>query len=293
MRATITAGVAVAVLALSSTLTACGGSGNSAAASHGPVAAAPRAVEARAGAVGASLTLSEPTIAPRVVRTAQVGLRAGHGRVGAVVERIQALAQGFGGYVSSSQTTSFGGRSGQVVLRVPSARFTAALQAVERLGVVRDQSVTGEDVTTQFVDLNARLVNARAQRAVLLGLMARATTIAGSITVEDHLQQVELRIEELTGELRYLGNRTALATITVEVSEAHPPVAGHASTLTRAFQRSWQAVQSVVGALIVAAGAALPPLVLVLIGYGCWRLLRRGGWFTRRPASEGPPAGES
>ena len=292
MRARTTVGLAMAVLAVIGGATACGGSSNSSGASSAAVAGKAAAPPAVHGPVDASASAVVPTLGPRVIRTAQVDLRAGHGRVGTVVERIQAVAQGLGGYVSSSQTISAAAHSGEVVLRVPSTRFSQALRAIEGLGRVRSQSVTGQDVTAQFIDLGARLVNARAQRTVLLSLMNRATTIAGSIAVENQLQEVELRIEELTGELRYLDNQTSLATITVDVGEAHPPAPAHAGTLTRAFGRSWQAVQSVVGALIVGAGAALPFVVLALIAYALWRASRRGA-LTRRPASEGPPAGES
>ena len=79
---------------------------------------------------------------------------------------------------------------------------------------VTAESVTGQDVSQQFVDLQARLVNLEAQEKVLLRLMDRAETISESIRVENYLQQVEFQIEDVQGRMLYLQNRTSMSTIT-------------------------------------------------------------------------------
>jgi len=244
------------------------------------------------GAVGIADIAPVPAIGPQVIRTGQLTLAVKPGSLRARLDAIGALAQRFGGYVASSQSSDIGGRSGQAVVRIPAARFQTALVAIERLGSVRDESVSGRDVTSQVVDLHARLVNAEAQRQVLLRLMTRATTIAGSIAVENQLQAVELSIEELQGELRQLSNQTSLATITVDLMQNGTPKAAPAGTLGGSFGRSVRAAEHVVAAVVVGLGYVVPIGVSALAVYGCWRALRRLA-LTRRPASAGPPAGEA
>jgi len=244
------------------------------------------------GAVGIADIAPVPAIGPQVIRTGQLTLAVKPGSLRARLDAIGALAQRFGGYVASSQSSDLGGRSGQAVVRIPAARFQTALVAIERLGSVRDESVSGRDVTSQVVDLHARLVNAEAQRQVLLRLMTRATTIAGSIAVENQLQAVELSIEELQGELRQLSNQTSLATITVDLMQNGTPKAAPAGTLGGSFGRSVRAAEHVVAAVVVGLGYVVPIGAIALAVYGCWRALRRLA-LTRRPASAGPPAGEA
>ncbi|HUZ83500.1 MAG TPA: DUF4349 domain-containing protein [Gaiellales bacterium] len=241
-----------------------------------------------AGGVTAAAADLPAAPAARVVRTADIGLRVGGGHLRPALDVIRAVAQRAGGYVASSQMIAGGGHAGLIVLRVPAARFTAVLAQVERVGSVRSESVAGQDVSGRFVDLTARLVNAQAQRRVLLGLMTRATTIAESIAVENQLQGVELRIEELQGDLRYLRNQTSMATVAVTVAEARPAPPAPAGTIPGSFRRSLHAAEAVIAAVVIGAGFVLPSALFVLGAYGLWRALRRAS-LTRRPATGVPP----
>ena len=159
-----------------------------------------------------------------------------------------------------------------MVVRVPAARFESTLAALEHLGRERSQTITGQDVTQEYVNLNARLVNLRAQETVMRRLMGRAQTIVQSIEVQNQLSRVELQIEELTGQLLYLRNRTALSTITLRLTEAvpPPPPASHPNALWKAGERSLEGGLAVVTAVIIGAGFVIPLAliagVLVLAG---------------------------
>jgi hypothetical protein len=136
-------------------------------------------------------------------------------------------------------------------------------------------------VSQDFVDLGARLENLRAQQGFLRRLMARAQTVSGSIDVENHLTTVELGIERITGQIRYLRNRASFSTITVGLAEqgAAPPVHHHASALWKAAARSLHSALAVVEAVIVGAGYVVPLGLLALVAFGAVRLL----WPRLRP----------
>jgi Domain of unknown function (DUF4349) len=229
----------------------------------------------------------EPARLPsEVIKTAMVELRVAHGRVAADTDHISLLAVDMGGYVSHSDLSRSGQRSGTIVVRIPVQRFHDALDSIAGLGSVQSESQTGVDVSQQFVDLGARLQNLRAQETFLRRLMTRARTVAGSITIEDHLTEVELGIEQITGQLRYLRNRTSFSTITVQLAEAgaKPPVHHHASTLWKAGARSLRSALSVAVAVIVGAGYVVPLAILGLLALGAARLLRQR---LPRPAAHG------
>jgi Domain of unknown function (DUF4349) len=243
-------------------------------------AAAPLAKSANAapGLGASSSILPQPIQLPSaVIKTADISIQVPHGKFQAGVDNAGAIAGRFGGYVSQSLIASAAQHSGRVVMRIPAVHFRAALTAIRKLGLkVLSQNVTGQDVTQEFIDLNARLVNLHAQEQVMLRLMNRAQTISESVYVQSQLSRVQLQIEELTGRALYLRNRTALSTITVEVSEAggvKPAPPHHASTLWKAGARSLHTAVAVVAAVIVGAGFVVPAAVLGLVGFLFVRLI--------------------
>lgn len=283
----------LAASALTGGLAGCSGSSSgsegssSAAGAKLAVAGAPGGVlqgaapSRRSSLTGVAQPISMDAITPArlpsaVIETAGVRLQVGRGRVAPTVVGIRRLAVREGGYVSHSSLTSTGQRSGSIVVRVPQRRFTIALAAIEGMGRVTSEHDAGQDVTSQFIDLSARLVNLQSQEHFLRRLMARAGTVRGSIEVEGQLAQVELGIEQITGQLRYLRNRTAFSTITVAVGEsgARPPVHHHASTLWKATARSLRGGLTVVTAVIIGAGYTIPLALLALVALGAARLLR-------------------
>jgi Domain of unknown function (DUF4349) len=199
-----------------------------------------------------------------VIKTAEATIRVGHGHLHHAVTQADVIAGRAGGYVSQSSLNGGRAPDALVVIRVPAARFERTLAALEQLGRERSETVTGQDVTQEYVNLNARLVNLRAQQQVMRRLMARAQTIFQSIQVQNQLSRVELQIEELTGQLLYLRNRTALSTITLRLTEAvpPPPPASHPSALWKAGQRSLDAGLAVLTAVIVGAGFVIPLAVI-------------------------------
>jgi Domain of unknown function (DUF4349) len=206
-----------------------------------------------------------PTVGPSVIKTGDVRVRVPNGEFRQSVEEVVSIAGRYpGGFVLS---TSIGGgeaRLGTIVIRVPARSFERALTDLEALGEVRSENVTGQDVTQEFIDLQARLRNSRSQEAVLLQLMDEASTVTDTIRVQGELASVQLEIERLTGQLRYLEDQTSLGTLTVSLVEAGaaPRPAG---TLQRAWEQALENTLGVVAAVIVGAGVVIPVALLVLV----------------------------
>jgi len=215
-----------------------------------------------------------PEIGSSVIRTARIAIEVRDGGFAAAFDTASLVAGRYGGYVQSSSTAGTRVRSGDLLLRVPADRFDDAMSDLRELGTVQEQAVSGEEVSAQFVDLEARLRTWEAQEPVLLDLMGRATTIEATIRVQGELQDVQFRIEQIQGQLRLLEDRTALATIRVSLREASAPIATEDDDPRPSLAEAWrEAVDGFLGvcfAVVVGLGYLLPitaVAALVWLGY--------------------------
>jgi hypothetical protein len=230
---------------------------------------APTGATGDAGGGGAPREVGQEPGAPapsRIIRTAQIALvvppDAFDERFGDAVD----VAEANGGFVADSSSRN---RSGTLTLRVPARAFDETLQALRALGTVEVQSVHGKDVTADYVDLRARLRIARSRREVLLGLMKDATTIEQTIRVQNALDETQLRIEELQGQLRLLDDRTSLATIRLALRErgVEPEAEVEAASIPNAFERAAAGFVGVIAAIVIGLGYLLP---LLILGLAVW-----------------------
>jgi hypothetical protein len=209
----------------------------------------------------------------RVIKTANLRLEVEDGELARTLREGRAIAEGAGGFLLSTSIHGADRRTGEFTIRVPAERFEETLSALEDLGELAGEDVRGEDVSQEFVDLEARLRNATAQEEVLFRLYDRSNTIADTIRVQRELEDVQLEIERLRGRLRYLEDRTDLSTITVLVAESGAVVA-EAGPFEKAWRNAKDTFVAVVSAAIVGAGFLLPFLAFALLAYGIFRIVR-------------------
>ena len=168
------------------------------------------------------------------------------------------------GFVAESRSRE---RAGTLTVRVPSARFDETLRAIRDLGTVAVESVRGQDVTAEYVDLRARLRIEKSRRDVLLRLMDRAESIEQTIRVRNALDETQLRVEQIQGQLRLLDDQTSFATITVDLREEGVAAEVEAASIPNAFERAGAGFVGVIAAIIIGIGYLLP---LVGIGLVIW-----------------------
>jgi Domain of unknown function (DUF4349) len=278
------------------------GAGSVPAAMASGTAAAPRAVagsalappagndSAVAGSAGGGGAVTEgssgfasvgglPPIGPAVVKTASLEVQVPKGDFDQSFQTAMQIAGRYGGYVESSSTSGTRIHSGSITIRVPSTAFDRAMADLTGLGTVRSRSVSGQDVTNQYVDLNARLRTWEAQEAVLLRLMKRATSVEATLRVQSNLQDVQFRIEQIKGQLRVLENQTELATIDVAMHEpgvaihVRPtPVTDERPSLAEAWTKAVNGFLGVLYATVVGLGYLVP---IALICLAVWFAVRR------------------
>jgi Domain of unknown function (DUF4349) len=223
-----------------------------------------------------------PLTGPLIVKTANLSLTVGRGKFSTAFTQASGVASQFGGFVDSSSSGGTNQHSGQLTIRVPADRFDQALAALRPLGRVDAQTISGQDVTAKFVDLNARLKTWQAQETALLKLMAKASTVDETLKVQSQLQRVQLTIEELEGQIRLLDDQTANATITVSLAEAGAtpsPAKVTNPSLSDGWRHAIAGFFGVLFAVVVGFGYVVPIAVAGLI---LWFVIR---WGRRRTAA--------
>jgi hypothetical protein len=191
--------------------------------------------------------------------------------------KVVGIANQNGGSVLSSTTQS--GTSGTFTLRIPASRFDKAMLQLRSLGSVDSSSVQGKDVTADYMDAKAHLKIYLTHRKFLYGLMAKATTTGEALALEHQLQQTQLQIDQITGQIRYLDNQVAEATLRVDLHEpgSEPKTASDIEnpSLGNAFSRAIQGFLNVIAVMLIGFGYLIPLLVIAAVAYAIVRLVQR------------------
>jgi hypothetical protein len=228
------------------------------------------------GAASASL----PAIGERIVKTATIRMSVRDDGLEAAVDRARAVATGFAGFVvSSSSRRARADRPehATLVLRVPSRSYERALAALADVGRVETQRESSEEVSEEFVDLEARARHLRAVELQMLELLDRARTVAAALAVQDRLNAIQLELEQVRGRLRFLENQTSFATISLSIGERGPAATtGDGGWgIVEAWRDGAKAFVQVAGRAFVVLAAALPLILLALLGWLGVRTARR------------------
>ena len=256
----------------------------------GDAGSAPPAPPSALDRAGVDASVSDggaPSLAgPMLIRTGTAAVQVDSLEAG--IAAVRRMAARVGGYVASS--TQHGGqeqvREASLEVKIPSARWDAALSALAPLGKVETVSVSAEDVGEEFVDVQARVANARRLEGRLLQLLEQRTGKLDEVLgVERELARVREDIERYEGRLRYLGSRTAMSTLTVQLHEPRPVVGTYpgASILGGAVRDAWRNFMLFLAWLIASLGFLVP---IAALGWLGWRIGRRV--WRAQPESAGP-----
>lgn len=115
--------------------------------------------------------------------------------------------------------------SAQVTLRVPSGSTQSVFEALEKLGNVVDQNVTARDIGKEYFDANLRLSSLEATRQRYEAILQHATKVEEILRIEQELGRIRGEIEQVKGNLRWLSDRAARATLHIALRERAPEVA--------------------------------------------------------------------
>lgn len=139
---------------------------------------------------------------------------------------LRELAARVGGVVTSERVDAASGAgSAELTLRVPSRAAAGVFQELEKLGKVVEQTVTARDVGKEYFDANLRLTSLEAALRRYEEILAQATKVDDLLRIEQEIARVRGEIEEIKGNLRWLKDRAARATLHLTLRERAPVVA--------------------------------------------------------------------
>jgi hypothetical protein len=232
-----------------------------------------------------------------VIQTANVSVRSRD--VGEALVRVRALVAGAQGLVADEHTTT--GRSGDprrsvLTLRVPSTAFDAVLRDIDDLGRVASQQVSTQDVSTQVVDVEARIVSAERVLRRIRGLLESANSFSDVLSLEAELARREADLASLRAQQAYLEDQTSMSTITLSLQRTSAPPAPpkpEPAGFVAGLGVGWDFLAGLVTGALTGLGVLVPLLVLLVpIALLVWWLVRVALRRVpgRQPAEEPPPA---
>jgi hypothetical protein len=191
----------------------------------------------------------------------------------ASLESVRALVAEFDGYVASSNSWHEQGvLAARLTIRVPEADLETALERLRALGQVESEDQSGEDVTDEYVNLEARLKNlelAEQELQELLQTRQETGKTEEILEVYRELTNIRGQIEQIKGRMQYLENMTSLATIHLTLTPdalAQPVVIGRwqpQGTARDAVRALIGTVQFLINASIWIVIFVIPTLILL------------------------------
>ena len=227
---------------------------------------------------GQSQTMAE-AMDRKILRDANLTLE-----VGAPADaqrKISSIAESVGGFVVTSESKQRQVGDGKqelevnLVIRVPASQFGSALDQIRSAGRVTAEKITGQDVTEEFIDLEARIKTQKALELQFLEIMKQAHKVEDALEVQRQIADVRTEIEKLEGRKRFLENRASLSTITVSLLS---PTA--IAVNTTGFGRDIR--QAVADSVDVARAIVLFLIRFVIVMIPVFLLLFLPGWFIAR-----------
>lgn len=217
----------------------------------------------------------------------------------ASADLLEAASQA-GAYVQSSESSGSaerGDRSVYYTLRVPADNYSEFLNAAAQAANLVRRSESSQDVTAEYVDLEARLASLEQQRQRLDELAAKAESLEDLLAIEQQRSEVQYQIESYTGQMNVLQDQISYSTVEVyldEVTELTPQSPSFVSRVGSAFRGSWNGFVSVVQELVIGLIYLLPFLVVAAVVIVLVVLLaRRAARKRPQPAQQKRPDGEN
>ncbi len=193
------------------------------------------------------------------------------------MKSVTALVTTAGGYVADSKAWRESDQlRATVSVRIPADKLDGILEAIKKLAVrVERENISGKDVTEEYSDLNAQLINLEATetelRELLTEVRQKTQKAEDILKVYQELTKVRGEIEQIKGRMQYLSNLTALATVNVELIPdilAKPVVEPGwrpLETLKNAGRALVNALKGLVDVLIWLVIVVIPVLILIAI----------------------------
>lgn len=196
------------------------------------------------------------------------------------VLKVRQLAVQVGGFVANSSI--IGGRDqlrqATFEIKIPATKYDEAVASLSTVGKVETVSSSAQDVGEEFVDITARVTNARRLEERLISLLANRTgKLDEVLRVERELARVREEIERYEGRLRYLSARVAMSTLTITIHEPGPIFGNNPgeNPIAAALRQAWRNFVGLIAGSIAALGILIPLGALAALGWVAYRRWRK------------------
>ena len=240
---------------------------------------------AGAGARAAAETAKQP--GPMIVRRASLSLLTKEfDAARASLENLVKAHQGYFGELNVTAPNG-AGRTLAATVRVPAGQLDAVLVELRKLGRVEQDNQSADDVTRQYVDLTARLANAREEEKRLVQILQERTgRVSDVLEVEQEIASTRQQIEQMDAERKTLDNQVQYASVDLQITEEYKqslntPAPSVGTRLNNAAVEGLRdAADLLIGLVLWLLGSVPSLLVLVaLLGWPAWWMVR---WVRRR-----------
>lgn len=194
------------------------------------------------------------------------------------VNEIKKRTDYIGGYIESSNSTgkriNYKGnnenRQASFRLRIPESVFEKFISDVGDLGNIINDRNSGQDITDQYFDTEARLKTLRIQEERILDILRKAERIQDILELERELSDIRYRIENYTGTIRKWDNLVAFSTLEIvvyevqEIKEIKPTPITFGEKIKNGFKSSVEALEEIGKGLVIFIVSLIPFLVIII-----------------------------
>jgi len=216
------------------------------------------------------VTESEYNTDRKIVRNADIDLEADSPEQ--AQQKITSIAEMKGGFVVESQQSMSNIKANDrdivtMTVRVPSEKFGETLDEIRKSSSrVISENVKGEDVTEEYIDIEAQLKAKKALEAQFMEIMKRANQVDEALQVQSELADVRAEIEKIEGRKRFLENQSSLSTIKISLRTAQviaSSTEGFGGRFVDAFDAGMKVATGFVLGLVTFIIALLPFALLI------------------------------
>lgn len=197
------------------------------------------------------------------------------------VSEVRQIGESLGGYVAGSELREGreGARSASLVLRIPSDSVDVLIESLPDLGQVLSVSISTQDVSREYVDVETRLAVQEETVERLRELAARGGSLEDLLAAERELGRAVSQLESLKGQIRYYDQRLAESDIRLSLVEPGAVVgSGAFRPLFVAFRRSVEVFAGSLAYIVYFVTFTLPWVALALLLFP----FARRWWVARR-----------
>ncbi|MBD0723561.1 hypothetical protein B6A10_00040 [Flavobacterium sp. L1I52] len=184
---------------------------------------------------------SEEIIEQKIIKTGDIrfesnDLEETYNQVVVAVKKYHAIIQ------NDTEGKDYGSIFRKIVVRIPSAKFDLFLSDISK-GVTYfdNKEISSQDVTEEYIDIDARLKAKKVLEARYLELLKKANKVSEMLEIEAQLSAIREEIEAKEGQLRFMQSQISMSTITLEF---YKTVANEGGATISYGSKIWNALKS-------------------------------------------------